>query len=202
MSNEPNNIDPDNPQLGYTGPGKMNSDNSTSSSSNSGSNSSSNSTPEAPSGPQSLSDELKIQGLRTPITISRGRIFAAAGRSIPIAELYQQELILHSPDRPFDDSEEKLVDAVVHQFNEQGIVLDALGNPKKMSGARFKGNPIYCLNEKHPQSGKFLAAWFDENGAAHRLKLKEDLLAFDLAYKVRNKTIDGEISQFPAITSE
>lgn len=194
MSNEPNNIDPDNPQLGYTGPGKMNSDNS-------GSTKNSNSA-EEPSGPQSLSDELKIQGLRTPITISRGRIFAAAGRSIPIAELYQQELILHSPDRPFDDSNEKLVDAVAHQFNEQGIVLDALGNPKKMSGARFKGNPIYCLGEKHPQSGKFLAAWFDENGTVHRLKFKEDLLAFELAYKVRNKTIDGEISQFPAISSE
>ncbi|HMO22000.1 MAG TPA: hypothetical protein PKC98_13670, partial [Candidatus Melainabacteria bacterium] len=51
----------------------------------------------------SLVDELGIVDLDIPVYGGRGRVFSAAGRNAPVAEFTEDFLVLHPPQRPFED---------------------------------------------------------------------------------------------------
>ena len=147
----------------------------------------------------SLVDELGIHDIYEPMAGLDGKIFCTAGRDTPVAEFNEDYLILHPPQLPFYEQgpEEEIVVSV----DERGIVLDELGVAKKIPTAKYQGFPIYYFGEQKEGTLKHYAAVltaderlvfiFDEKG---------ERLTTDDVYKLRNKSVNGEISQFPGLS--
>lgn len=154
---------------------------------------------EKPDENTSLVDELGIQDIYEPMAGLDGKIFCTAGRDAPIVEFNEDYLILHPPQLPFYEQgpEEEIVVSV----DERGIVLDELGVAKKIPTAKYQGFPIYYFGEQKEGTLKHYAAVltaderlvfiFDEKG---------ERLTTDDVYKLRNKSVNGEISQFPGLS--
>ncbi|HEY9714098.1 MAG TPA: hypothetical protein V6C72_11545 [Chroococcales cyanobacterium] len=150
--------------------------------------------------PLPLVDELGIIDLDEPIVGGRGRLFSAAGRQSPVAEFNSGFLILHPPQNPFEEEGE--VEDIRYNTNERGILLDEFNNPKKIPGAKYKGNELWWLGKQSPGTTKHYAGWFDEDDVAHLLYFSGQPLTTDLIFRLRNKTHDGEISIFPDLDSD
>lgn len=147
-----------------------------------------------------LADELGIQDINDPIFGGRGRLFSAAGRQSPIAEFTSQFLIMHPPQKPF--TEQGPSEDIVIRIDKRGILLDELGRPKHIPGAKFNGNQLWFMGERKRGTLRHFAAWFDSEGNAHRLFVNNEALTTEIIYRLRNKTHDGEISIFPDIKSD
>jgi hypothetical protein len=148
----------------------------------------------------SLVDELGVEDLTDILFGNRGRIFSAAGRNSPVAELGPEGVLLRPAQKPY--MEEDAGEVIVFRVNEKGILLNELGEQRKIVGAKFKGNAIYTLGETKPGTVKHYAAWFDESGQPHKLLVQGEPLTTDMIYRIRNRTHDGEISSFPEVQSE
>ncbi len=153
-----------------------------------------------PPAPPSLVDELGVQDLRALIFGRRGRLFSAAGRQSPVAEFAEEYVILHPPQKPFEESG-ATEDIVIH-VDERGVLLNEIGQPRKIAGARFRGHELWCLGERLEGTLKHLVGWFDEQGKVHRLYMEEQPITSDQAYRLRNRTHDGELTAFPEITTD
>ncbi len=152
-----------------------------------------------------LVDELGIHDLTDPIAGGRGRLFAAAGRDSPIAEFTEEALVLYPPQKPFVDPQAEQPGSsefITRHCDETGILLDEIGNRKKIPGAKFNGNQIYWLMLQKPGTLKHLVGWFDAQGNCHLLYQDGRLIISDEAYKLRNKTHDGELNIFTDLTSD
>ncbi len=145
-------------------------------------------------------DELGVEDIYEPIAGGRGRLFSTAGRNAPIAEFTNDFLVMHPPQKPFQEAEQSETFTVVG--DQYGILLDEFGFQKKMIGARYNGHVIFWLAQLKPGTTRHLVAWFDENNVAHRLILKDEFVTTDMAYRLRNKTHDGELTIFPELQSE
>jgi hypothetical protein len=164
-----------------------------------------NSTPDddeknKPEGELSLIDELGVEDIYEPIAGGRGRLFSTAGRNAPVAEFTNDYLVMHPPQMPFQEHGESETFTVVG--DQYGILLDEFGYQKKMPGARYHGHVIFWLAEQKPETTRHLVAWFDEDSVAHKLVLNGEYLTTDMAYKLRNRTHDGELTIFPELKSE
>jgi hypothetical protein len=144
--------------------------------------------------PQSLVDDLGVHTLRDLLFGKHGKLFSAAGRLSPVVEVNVDSLVMHPPNKPFDSGGET-EDIIIH-VDERGILMDELGNKKRIAGAKFNGNPVYVLGETHEETGKNLVAALDGGGELHRLYLGPKILTAPAAFKLRNKTHDGELSIF------
>lgn len=153
-----------------------------------------------PVGPVPLVDELGIDSLDIPISAGRGRIFSVAGRDTPVGEFTSDHLILHPPQKPFE--EQRQHEDIVLRQNERGVLLNELGQPKHISGARFQGEIIWILAETEPESTRHYGAWFDEEGNAHKLYLDGEPLTADVLFRLRNKTHDGELTIFADLVTD
>ena len=154
----------------------------------------------ADNGPESLVDELGIYDIYEPIADLNGKIFCTAGRDAPVAEFLDDYLIMHPPQLPFYETgpEEEFVLLV----DDRGIVLNELGEAKRIPTAKYRGYPIYYFGEQKEGTLKHYAAVladdqnlyfiFDESG---------ERLTTDAIYKLRNKSVNGEISKFPGLHS-
>lgn len=147
-----------------------------------------------------LVDELGIESLYEPITGGRGRLFSAAGRNSPIAEFTNDFLVMHPPQKPF--AEQGANETITVVADSYGILLDEFGVQKRMPGARYQGRPLFWLAELKPDTTRHLVAWFDDQNVAHRLFILGDPVTTDMAYRLRNKTHDGELTIFPDLDSE
>lgn len=149
-----------------------------------------------------LVDELGVEDITEVLFGGRGRLFSAAGRESPVAEITDEGLLLHPPQRPFEEEAAGTTENIVYQVDERGILLNELGQERKIVGARYKGFCIYTLGEMKPGTLKHYAAWFDDEGQPHKLYVQGDPLTTDMIFRIRNRTHDGEIGAFPEITSD
>lgn len=147
----------------------------------------------------SLIDELGIQDIYEPMAGLDGKMFCTAGRDTPVVEFAEEYLILHPPQLPF--YEQGPEEEIVVNIDARGIVLDELGMPKKIPTAKYQGFPIYYFGEQKEGTLKHYAAVLT---ADERLVFifddKGDRLTTDDVYKLRNKSVNGEISQFPGLS--
>ncbi len=143
---------------------------------------------------ESLADQLEVKGLWQRRAAFKGRLFDAAGRESPVAEFQKDSLILHPPNKPLFD--EGAIEEITVHVNEQGILLDEFGAPKKIPAAKYHGKPIFCLGEHKPGTLKNLVVWFDDNGQVNKLFLDGEAVTADQVLRMRNRTHDGEISNF------
>jgi len=84
--------------------------------------------------------------------------------------------------------------------SKEGILLNELGEPRRIPGARFRGNEVFCLAEKNAISGKHPVAWFDTDQKAHKLCWEGRELSVREVFRLRNRTHDGELSIFPELS--
>jgi hypothetical protein len=142
---------------------------------------------------QSLVDDLGVSGLRDLLFGKHGKLFSAAGRLYGVAEVENDGFVLHPPNKPLFGNQE--TEEIQIQVDEKGILLDELGVPKRIAGAKFNGDPVYVLGEKDA-SDKNLAGALMKDGKMQKLYLGAKLLNAAAAFKLRNKTHDGELSIF------
>lgn len=113
-----------------------------------GSQGSSNSSDSKASGDDlSLVDELGIVDLDIPVYGGRGRVFSAAGRNAPVAEFTEDFLVLHPPQRPFED-EEAESEVIVIRMDDDGILINELGNARKYPEQNFRAKRFFITGSK------------------------------------------------------
>jgi hypothetical protein len=151
-------------------------------------------------GPLALVDELGVEDLSEILFADHGRIFSAAGRESPIAEFTKSGVLLRPPGQPFIDAPP--AEVIIYKNDERGVMLNELGEPRKIVGAKYKGNAIYTLVEQKPGTVKHYAGWFDEKNQVHKLYVSGQALTSDMVFRIRNRTPDGEIGIFAEITSD
>ena len=149
----------------------------------------------------SLVDELGVEDIDRPVYGGRGRVFAAAGRDSPIAEFTDDFLVLHPPQRPFED-EEAESEVIVIRMDDDGILINELGDRKKVPGARFQGRDLFYYWEQKPGTMKHYAVFFDDEHKPHYLLIDSEKLTVDIIFQLRNMTHDGELSIFTEISVE
>lgn len=149
----------------------------------------------------SLVDELGIVDLDIPVYGGRGRVFSAAGRNAPVAEFTEDFLVLHPPQRPFED-EEAESEVIVIRMDDDGILINELGQRKKVPGAKFQGKEIFYYWEQRPGTMKHYGVFFDEDHAHHFMILEDNRLTVDVIFQLRNMTHDGELAKFTEISVE
>jgi len=152
-----------------------------------------------PSGKRPLVDELDVQGVKQGKYFVDGRLLSAATRQMPVVEFLDEALVMHPPEKPFEDSPAETSSIA---SDERGVLLDDYGQSKKVAGACFKGQSIWWLAERRPGTMKHFAAWFDESGVAHKLFIQGQAITTDVVYKLRNRTHNGELSMFPDLSSD
>ncbi len=150
----------------------------------------------------SFADELGVKDLRQPLRDSRGKIFSAAGRNAPVAEFTSEFLVLHPPDKPFQDADEGPAEEIVVMMDETGVLVDSFGVRKNIPGAKFEGRQLFCFWEQKPGTYKHYAVFFDEEGNHHYLTVEGERITVDIVYKLRNMTHDGELTRFKELTPE
>lgn len=148
----------------------------------------------------SIIDELGVEDLHKTYVLMNGREFAAAGREIPVAEFDDFGLVMHHPDQPLSD--ETVPEIISSRCNEHGIVIDELGEKRKIMGARYHGREIYWHKDIVPNSTRHFIAWYDDEWKAHALYLEDVRLNVDIVLKLRGRTLNGELSIFPEIRTE
>jgi len=149
---------------------------------------------------ESLADELGVEDLRRVVFGNRGRLFSAAGRGAPIVEFAGDFLIMHPPDKPF--AEQGTSEEIEQHVSERGVLIDELGNEKKVSAAKFHGQTLFWLAEQWPGSSRNYVCWFDEDGKPQKIYMGEQAITVDVAFKLRNRTHDGELSIFEDLSKE
>lgn len=147
-----------------------------------------------------LADELGIEDLMDVLFADRGKIFSAAGRDAPIAEFEEDGVTLRPPDKPYMDAPPGEV--IVYHQDDAGILLNEVGERRKIVGAKFRGMPIFVIAEQKPGTLKHFAAWFDADMQPHKFYVQGEALTSDMVFRIRNRTHDGEISIFPEITTD
>jgi len=156
-----------------------------------------------------LAEELGIEDISCPVFGGRGRLFSAAGPSSPIAEFTQDFLVLHPPQKPFE--EDGPAEEIAIRCNEQGVLLDELGQPKQIVGAKFHGRSLWFSGEQKEGTLRHYVIWFDKLNAPHKLYALRprsdgtsglEALTSDTIFKLRNRTHDGELSVFPDLQTD
>src|SRR5579885_1694744 len=141
----------------------------------------------------SFVDELGIKDLRRPLVDGRGRKFSAAGRNSPVAEFTDEFVVLHPPQKPFQEGDQGPAEEIMLEMDESGVLLNEFGGRKNIPGAKFNGQPLFYFWEQRPGTLKHYAVWFDEQGHHHYLTVEGERLTTDVIYKLRNMTHDGEL---------
>lgn len=148
----------------------------------------------------SFADELGIEELTDILHGHKGRIFSAAGRESPVAEFAANGVLLRPAQKPYSDEDPGEI--IIFGVDPRGVLLNELGQPRKIVGAKFKGHHIFTLAETKPGTVKHYAAWFDDENRTHKLYVQGQALTSDMIFRIRNRTLDGEISIFSEITTD
>lgn len=146
-----------------------------------------------------LVDELDVHGTKQGKYFAHGRLLSAATRQMPVVEFLDEALVLHPPEKPFDD---QAPEEIAVSVDERGVLLDDGGKPKKIAGARYNNRSIWWSGERKTGTLRHFAVWFDDNGVCHKLMIQGQPITTDVIYKLRNRTHDGELSMFPDLASD
>ena len=148
----------------------------------------------------SLAEELGVSNLEAPILGARGRLFSTAGPNSPIAEFTDDFLVLHPPQKPL--ASEGPSETIMLYMDDRGVLLNEIGEPRKVPTARYHGRELFYFWEQKPGTLRHYVVWFDDAGAHHYLIADGEKMTTEIAYRLRNMTHDGEISIFPEVTAE
>ena len=151
-------------------------------------------------GPIGLAEELGIEDLTMPVLVGKGRMFSAGQPESPIAEFTTDYVVMHPPQLPL--AEEGPSEDIIIRVDKRGVLLDELGKPKGIAGAKFRGNILWFAGEQKPGTLKHYGMYFDQHGMAHRLYVNNEPLTTDIIFRLRNKTHDGELAIFPDLKSD
>ncbi|MDZ4835499.1 MAG: hypothetical protein SGJ27_17125 [Candidatus Melainabacteria bacterium] len=150
----------------------------------------------------SFVDELDVRDLKRPLRDSRGRQFSAAGRSTPVAEFTEDFLVLHPPQMPFQDADDGPSEEIVLMMDATGVLVDELGDRKKISGAKYNGQALFFFWEQKPGTLKHYAVFFDAEQKHHYLTVEGERVTTDVIFKLRNMTHDGELTRFKELLAD
>ena len=150
---------------------------------------------------QTLAEELGIDDLGNPILGGRGRLFSVAGKNAPVAEFTDEFVVLHPPDRPFEEADYAPAEEIVIMMDDVGVLVNEIGERKKVAGARFNGREIFYFWQQAPGTLKHYAVWFDDQGMHHYLTINGQRITTDIVYKLRNMTHNGELTRFVELSS-
>lgn len=149
-----------------------------------------------------LVDELGVQDLKKTLRDGRGRKFSSAGRNSPVGEFTDEFLVLHPPQKPFQDADEGPAEEIMLEMDASGVLVDEFGKRKSIPGAKFNGNQLFQYWQQKPGTLKHYVVWFDPDGHHHFLTVEGERITADVVYKLRNMTHDGELTRFKELTSE
>ncbi len=151
-------------------------------------------------GPLSLADELGVQELGDIVFVDQGRLFSAAGRTAPIVELTDDDdLLIRPPEKPLSD--DLPMESIEIREDDRGILLNELGERRKILGVKFRGSALYYLGDKAPEgTQRHYVGFFDGSGNICRLYLQGRCVTTDIVYKLRVRTHDGELGVFPELS--
>ncbi|MBY0547750.1 MAG: hypothetical protein K2W95_10680 [Candidatus Obscuribacterales bacterium] len=148
----------------------------------------------------SIIEKLGVEDLHKTYVLMNGREFAAAGKEIPVAEFDDFGLVMHNPDHPL--SNESVPEIIATRHDEHGIVLDELGEKRKIIGARYHGREIYWHKDIVPETTRHFIAWYDDDWKAYGLYLEDVRLNVDIVLKLRARTLNGELAMFSELRTE
>lgn len=148
----------------------------------------------------SIIDKLGVEDLQKTYVLMNGREFAAAGREIPVAEFDDFGLVMHNPELPL--SNVSVPEIIASRHDEHGIVLDELGEKRKIIGARYHGREIYWHKDIVPETTRHFIAWYDDDWKAYALYLEDVRLNVDIILKLRARTLNGELGMFAELRTE
>lgn len=151
---------------------------------------------------ESFVDELKVTDLKQPLRDSRGRVFSAAGRNAPVAEFTDDFLVLHPPQKPFQDADEGPAEEIMLMMDEFGVLVDNWGERRNIPGAKFNGRALFYFWEQKPGTLKHYAVFFDDEQGHHFLTVEGERITVDIVYKLRNMTHDGELTRFKELIAD
>lgn len=147
----------------------------------------------------SFVDELGVEDIEEPVAGSRGKLFSVAGRNSPVAEFTDEFLVLHPPQLPYVDDQPDS-EVIVINMDDTGVLVNELGQRKKIPGARFEGRELFYYWEQKPGTMKHYAVFFDDEGKHHFLVIEGEKLTTNVIYQLRNMTHDGELAKFTEIS--
>lgn len=150
-----------------------------------------------------LADELGIEDIYQPLVGGHGKLFCAAGRDAPLVVFEDDFLVLHPAQKPLMDDDAACEEMQV-QINERGLLLNELGEVKKITAAKYRGRPIYISGEQRDNTYKHYVLAEDFDGTLHFIfdQDKEgERITADEAYRMRNATFNGELSKFRQLRS-
>lgn len=149
---------------------------------------------------QSFAEELGVTDLGDPILASHGRIFSVAGPDHPVAEFTDEFLVMHPSDKPYQEEDKSPSEDIVFKMDSRGVILNEIGEPKKIPGAKFNGNELFVYWKLRPGSLFHYVVFFDQNNKPNFLIIKGHKLTTELVYKLRNMTHNGELTHYPDIS--
>lgn len=150
-----------------------------------------------------LADELGIEDIYQPLVGGHGKLFCAAGRDAPLVVFEDDFLVLHPAQKPLMEDDAGVEEMQV-QVNERGLLLNELGEVKKITAAKYRGRPIYISGEQRENTYKHYVLAEDFDGTLHFIfdEDKEgERITADEAYRMRNATFNGELSKFSQLRS-
>lgn len=144
-------------------------------------------------------DQLGIIDLNDIIIPTETALFAAAGRDAPVAEFAEDFLVMHPAHLPL--AEDREYEVITEQVDERGILLDELGMPRKIGATKYRGLPLYVSGEQEEDSTRHIAVVLDQHDGTHFIYDEDGKrLNSDEIYKLRTKSVDGELSSVEGIT--
>lgn len=151
---------------------------------------------------RSFAEELGVVDLGDPILASHGRIFSVAGPDHPVAEFTDEFLVLHPSDKPYQEEDKSPSEDIVFKMDSRGVILNEIGEPKKIPGAKFNNHEIFVYYKLRPGSLFHYVVFFDDNQKPNFLTVKGHRLTTELVYKLRNMTHNGDLTFYPDINFE
>lgn len=149
-------------------------------------------------------DEKEEQDAEPEIPVTgfteEGNEVSYPGKGFPIVELGPDGWLSQDPKLIKHLDTPSVV--IERQWNEHGILLDDLGETVRLVGLKYKSRDLYLINEKDPETGHYLAAWFDENWQRHHLLLDGLPLTGWMIRKLQTRSIDGELSSFSELETD
>jgi len=151
---------------------------------------------------KSFAEELGVVDLGDPILASHGRIFSVAGPDHPVAEFTDEFLVMHPADKPYQPEDKSPSEDIIFKMDERGVILNEIGEPKKIPGAKYNGYEIFVYYKLRPGSLFHYVVFFDGAQRPNFLTIKGHKLTTELVYKLRNMTHNGELNNYPDIKFE
>lgn len=151
---------------------------------------------------KSFAEELGIVDLGDPILASRGRLFSVAGPDHPVAEITEEYVVIHPQDKPYQQEDIAPSENIVFNMNDRGIILNEIGEPRKIPGARYNGYEVFVYWKLRAGTLFHFVVFFDQDDVPNFLTINGHRLTTKEAYKLRNMTHNGDLTHFPDIDFE